>query len=207
MKITLFVLTLLTLLVTVNQASACSIDGTPYFFIKTPEVQDCYLRVLYDEVVPPGVDIIEYFENKEFIRIRYCDNLALTAQDNEMIRGVINHYTNEGRQHLVRVHFDKQSESEYIDFQREADRINADQCDCEEFDNVTRYGEWTIYQKPMVCGISGTCALIPPEGCLSRISYDLIYGRNPLLTVFLFYVLPVIVIIGLVYLFIRHRKK
>jgi hypothetical protein len=202
-KFALFASILMAFLLTVNQASACSIDGRPYFNIIAPELENCYF-VSFNEDVPPGVDINEFIKNRT--RTNNCDNLALNAEEQEMVRNAVNQFNKEYLG-LGSVNFEKQSESEYLDFLEQARSINADQCDCEEFDNITRQGEWTVYRTPMVCGIDGTCAVIPPEGCLNRITQDLIRGRNPLLAGLLFIVLPIAVIIGLAYLVIRHRKK
>lgn len=151
------------------------------------------------------MDIIEFINNKTESRYVNCDNLILSENDQQIFRNVINQF-NKQYYGFASVNIEKQSDSEYANFQNQVDKINADKCDCERYDNVTRYDDWTIYVKSEECGRDTFCQVIPPEGCFNRLTYDLLW-RNPFVLLIPFFVVPVAVIIGIVFLIRFLIKK
>ena len=202
-KLLLLTLFFASMLFLIPQVFACSIDARPYFYVKTPQLDNCYF-VSHNENLSSDVDIIEFINNKTESRYVNCDNLVLSESDQQIFRNVINQF-NKQFYGFGSVNIEKQSNSDYENFQNLVEKINADKCDCKRYDNVSRYDDWTVYVKLSDCGHDTACQAIPPEGCFNRLTYDLLW-RNPFVLLILIFVVPITAIIGIVFL-IRYLIK
>jgi len=193
----LFLITLLSIavLLVIPQVFACSIDGRPYFYVKTPELNNCYF-VSYNENLSSDADIVKFIN---------CNNLILSESDQQIFRNVINQF-NKQFYVFASINIERQYNSEYLNFQNQIQKVNSDKCDCERYNNITRYDDWTIYVKSSDCEHNTMCQPIPPEGCFNRLTFDLLWS-NPFIFLILFFVVIILVIIGIVFLIRFLIKK
>jgi len=206
--ITLF---LVMILFIVPQIFACSITPFPYFSIRTSELNKCYFTS-DNENLSSNVDIIEFINNKPESEYANCDNLVLSEDEQQIFRNVINQFNKE-HYGFSAIYIEKQSSSEYINFQNRVEEINADKCDCERYDNVTRYADWTVYLKLSDCEHNTSCQAVPPNGCVVKLTYKekslfvSIMERYNFEQLILLFVGSITVIIGLVFLIRFLIKK
>ncbi|MFH1257087.1 MAG: hypothetical protein V1494_07410 [Candidatus Diapherotrites archaeon] len=205
-RVALIGLTLAAFCLFILQVYACSVDSSPRFEIKTAELSNCYFYS-YNEDIPLGTDMQDFIKNKAEMRKGNCEGLTLNEAEQKTFREVINRL-NKGLYLFGGINIVKQSEPEYLAFQKEAERKNSDACDCERIDNLSRYGEWTIYANLKDCPVTSYCALIRPKGCSI---YQDIFGLDPLLNLILppifFIVLPVAIFALLFFAYKKIRKK
>jgi len=154
----------------INQVYACSIDPTPFFYIKTNDLKNCHFTS-YSENISSSDDIVEFIKNRTS-SYEDCDNLVLTESEQEIFGNVINQFNkqyfyllNKNYHGFASVNIEKQSNEEYAIFQHKIGKINSNKCDCRRYDNVTRHDSWTVYVKAGDCPIDSMCLDIPPEGC------------------------------------------
>lgn len=97
---------------------------------------------------------------------------CVTSNMSEKERHVLENVTEEFNRYRFSylydsVHVVEQSEEEYDELLREAERINDDRCECLKYRNITRYPEvgWTVYARDSVCGNDTACRLVKPNNC------------------------------------------
>lgn len=185
---------------------ACSVVGGSNFIIKAPSLKCKFALKRVYETIPSNASVIDFIKSRTppYSPDTNCDNLVLTANEQEIFRNIINQFN--GPHAFDFINIEKQSESEYLNLQKKVDKINADRCDCIRVDNVTQHGSWTVYEEIRDCPTAPDCQAIPPEGCFSRVVYDLLWG-NPIVLLILFLAIPIGFIVGLTFLIRFALKK
>ena len=193
---------LLIVLVLVSEVVfACSPDARPHFRIIAPDVDNCYFTSV-GENLSSEINIIDYMAKKTNTYAD-CNKLILTEKEQEIFRSAINRLNKELYKFSL-IYIEKQSDLQYAEFQKKMENVNSDGCDCKKYANVSREDEWTIYVETSDCPNDPSCAMIPPEGCASRIMYDLTSTNSlvPLIIIIVFITL----LIALFFLLRRGRQ-
>ncbi len=156
---------LLAFLISLPLGSTCTPDTRPYFEVRTPELRQCGF-ISNNENISSDTDMVAFIINRSWFRT-VCEGLYLNEEDQSIFRDVISQF-NRRYNIFSATYIEKQSASQFSDFQSQVVRANSDLCDCVRYDNVSRRGEWTVYVSSRDCPTSSDCSAIPPEGCLNR---------------------------------------
>jgi len=171
------------------------IEIRPIFFIKMNNLSNCYF-VSFNDNLSSDANITNFIKNKN----SRCENLTLNKDDEDIFRNIINQYNKDYHPYKF-INIEEQSNENYFIFMREIEKTNLNECDCKSVYNITRLNNWTVYIESRDCGENA----IPPKGCPGRLSK--LFWKSSIVLLVLIFVVPIIIIIGLMSLTMFIFKK
>jgi hypothetical protein len=176
MKLLSFCIVFMMIMASSTLALSCvQVASRPVFNVITSQFDKCsFFPVALG--ISAKTDLDYYMRDNNMVGYYTCSNLKLDEYEDQIFREVINQFANI-RFYFSSANIEKQTDSEFISFQKKADSANADNCDCVLYSNITRYVGWTVYVKSENCQHDPSCATIPPDSCFQKKVYDVM--RNP----------------------------
>ncbi len=143
---------------------ACSIGPEPDFQIKAPGVENCRFTA-HPKHIPEKADIANYIQKLAIMQDNDCSGLRLTAEEKQNFRAIIEEYgSSNNLLTFADTVIQHQTSEQYQTFLESRTDVNNDPCDCNEWINTSRYGDWTVYVEHNDCP-SENCSHHAPEGC------------------------------------------